>query len=86
MFRYELLRNEWVLLILFGGTALVFYVVLYYFDFWQPRPRDEATGKHKLKFLSAFEGIPWSIKIIIFLIVVIMTTYAIVRIIYPKSW
>ena len=86
MFRYELLRNEWIILVLFAGTAMVFYLVLFYLDFWKPREKDEKSGEYRENYLSVFEGIPWALKVTIFLIVVIMTTYAIIRVIDPKSW
>lgn len=37
MYRYEILRDQWLILALFSGVVVVFYFILYVYDYQAPR-------------------------------------------------
>lgn len=83
----DLLKNQLVIITLFGGTALVLYFMLYYIDLWRPRKKKEQKpDEYETNYLSANEAIPWSIKIIILVVVVFMIYYTIFGINNPQNW
>ena len=87
MFAYELLRNQWVMIALFGGLALVFYFVLHFQDYYLPRKhkannREEYETNH----MGAWQAIPWSVKVTIIVILIFGITYSIYVLLNPQSW
>jgi len=83
----DLLKNQLVIITLFGGTALVLYFIIYYIDLWRPRKKKEQNPEeYETNYLSANEAIPWSIKIIILVVVVFMIYYTIFGINNPQNW
>jgi uncharacterized membrane protein len=92
MFRYELLRNQWVMLALLGGIAIIAYIAIYVLDFSKERKQKKNHNKYgdqdlyETNYLTTWQGMPWSLKITIFIIVTLMTGYAVVLITNPQSW
>ena len=83
----DLLKNQLVIITLFGGTALVLYFMIYYIDLWRPRKKkEEKLDEYETNYLSANEAIPWAIKIIILVVVVFMIYYTIFGINNPQNW
>ncbi len=89
MFEYEFLRNQWVFVIVFGGLAAVFYVVLHYYDYLRPRKRKKKIrqpDEYETNYMSVWQGIPWAIKVTITLIFVFAVIYSIHAVLHPNSW
>ncbi len=87
MFGYEILRNKWVILMLFGGLALLFYVLVFYNDYHKSRKkRSDDPEKFETEYMGAWEAIPWSIKVTVAGIVIFALVYSIHAIIYPNSF
>jgi hypothetical protein len=84
MFRYDVLREQWLIGVLFIGTALVLYVALYYYDLRKPRKLKD--GVPVLHYLSTWEGIPWSIKVTAFIFSISMLIYIVNLFINPRAW
>jgi len=84
MFRYDTLREQWLIAVLFVGVALVLYLALYFYDLRKPRRMKD--GVPELHYLSTWEGIPWSIKVTAFLFFLSMTVYIINLFANPRSW
>ncbi len=83
----DLFKNQLVIITLFGGAAVVLYFILYYIDLWRPRKKKEQNPEeYETNYLSANEAIPWSIKIIILVVVVFMIYYTIFGINNPQNW
>ncbi len=83
----DLLKHQWIILTLLGGTAAVLYFILYYIDLWKPRKTRESDPEtYETNTMSANEAIPWSIKMIILVVVVFMAIYTMVMINNPKNW
>ncbi len=87
MFEYEFLRNQWVFVVIFGGLAAVFYVVLHYYDYHKPRKKkNKHSDDYETNYMSAWQGVPWSVKITIALIFVFAVIYSIHAVLHPNSW
>ncbi len=84
MFRYDTLREQWLIAVLFVGVALVFYLALYLYDLRKPRRMKD--GVPELHYLSIWEGIPWSIRVTAFIFFLSMTIYVINLFANPRSW
>lgn len=85
--RLEVFRNREVIIALFTGIALVLYVVLFYVDLWKPRKMKESEpDEPETRYLSVWEGIPWTIKVIMVVIVLAMIMYTIYLFINPPIW
>jgi hypothetical protein len=83
----ELLKHQWVIMALFGGAASALYIILYYVDFWRPRKvKDDDPETYDENYMSANRAIPWSIKMIILVLVAFMFFYTLVMIYNPKNW
>ena len=85
MFRYDTLREQWAIMAIFVGIALVLYFIVYYLDLEKPRKR-KPGGEYETNYLSAWDGIPWSLRITAVIIVISMILYLIQHIINPNSW
>jgi heme/copper-type cytochrome/quinol oxidase subunit 2 len=87
MFDYELLRNRWVLLILFTGIAFILFVILYFMDLWKPRKmKEDKPDEFDTAYLTTMEGIPSTIKVIIVAITLFMAYYLVTIFLKPQSW
>ncbi len=112
MFRYEILRDQWLILGLIGGTALVFYFILYFYDYHTPRrikekqpgspplrtsanpeqskPEGEQTKtpepEYETRYRSAWQAIPWGLRVTIIMMIIFAISYSIHGIIHPYSW
>ena len=83
----DLLKHQWIILTLLGGTAAVLYFILYYIDLWRPRKMKESDPEaHDTNYMSANQAIPWSVKMIILVVFVFMLLYTVVMINNPKNW
>lgn len=87
MFGYEILRNKWALIVLFGGAALVFYAILYLWDYYKERKMSETKpDEYETEYMTAWQAIPWTIKVTVTVIVAFGIIYSIHALIYPNSW
>ncbi len=87
MFDYEILRNRQVILVLCSGIALVLFTCLFYIDIWKPRKlKDDKPDESDTRYLSTWEGIPWTIKVISAVISLAMVLYTIDLFIHPVNW
>ncbi len=86
MFQYEILRNRWVILMLFTGLVLLLIIALFFLDYFTPRKVSEEKPDEYETHLSAWEGIPWGLKAVIGIILIFAVSYSIYAIIHPNSW
>ncbi|HEX2934794.1 MAG TPA: hypothetical protein VHO72_05525 [Bacteroidales bacterium] len=87
MFDYEILRNQRAILVLFSGVAIVLFVIIIYTDLWKPRKmKDNNPQEPDTRYLSTWEGIPWTIKVISVVIALAMALYTIQLFIHPTNW
>ena len=73
MFRIDLLQNEWLMLALIGGTALVAATILWYVAFW----RTGSTSRFK---------VPAFLIVVYVAIALVAIGYVAARIWYPPNW
>lgn len=88
MFGYELLREQWVILVLFIAACLIAFTALIYHELWKPRKKKKVGEEevYETQYLSTWKGIPTSIKITIFLLLIYLVTYSTYAILNPNSW
>ncbi len=87
MFRYDTLREQWLITALFMGLALVLYFIVFYIDLETPRKKKaEKPDEYETGYLSVWKGIPWSVKIASTIIMIFMIIYMVQHIINPNSW
>lgn len=85
--RLEVFRNREVIIALFAGIALVLYMALFYIDLWKPRKmKENEPDEPDARYLSVWEGIPWTIKVIVVIIVLAMAMYIIYLFVNPPVW
>jgi len=87
MFNYEILRNRWVIFVLFAGLALVFYVILYLIDYDRPRKRKEDDPEeYDSEYMNANEATPWALKVLVIAIFIFGIIFTLHVIEHPSSW
>jgi predicted small integral membrane protein len=84
MFRYDTLREEWLIAVLFTGLALILYLILFYIDLGTPRKMRD--GEPERNYLSVWHGIPWSVKVTVTVLLILIFIYLVSNILNPKSW
>jgi uncharacterized membrane protein len=93
MFRINVLRDQWVILIISAGLSLICLTTLFYLDLWRHREhsdKDEkedemksdeekrqVSEKYKTNYLSYSDGITWSLKALIAVISIFSILYTI---------
>lgn len=85
MFRYDDLREQWLIVVLFVGIALIFYMILFYIDLSLPRKKKPGTDEFELHYMSWYKAIPWSIWVTATAVIFFMFIYLLVHLIYPIS-
>ncbi len=87
MFRYDTLREQWLILAFFVGLALILYWIIFYSDLHRLRKmRSEKPDDYDKNYLTVWQGIPWSVKIASVAILIFMGIYLTVHILQPYSW
>lgn len=87
MFGYEILRNKWAWIVLFGGVALVIYSIVFLLDYWKKRKlKDGINGMYETEYMTAWQAMPWTVKITIAVIVVFGIIFSISQLTNPTSW
>ena len=87
MFRYDTLREQWLIITLFFGLAFVLFYIIISNDINRPREKKkDKPDEFRTEYLSVWQGIPWSVKIVVVVLFISMLTYQIVHIIHPNSW
>lgn len=87
MFGYEILRNKWAIVVLIGGTALVFYAILFLFDYYRERKvKKDNPEEYETEYLTAWQAFPWAVKLTMAVIVAFGIIYSINILINPTSW
>ncbi len=84
MLRFDVLQNDWVILAILGGIALVFYTAIAYLDMWTPRKMKD--GKTERGWLTWWQGIPWVLKVTYAALIIFVVIYTIYRAIVPPNW
>ena len=82
MLELNVIRAEWILLSLVGGTMVTFLLLIGYLDLWLPR-HDKFTGPAWMK---TFKHFPWVLIVTIVGGVTFMFVYLAVKIISPPHW
>jgi hypothetical protein len=85
MFRYDDLREQWLIVALFVGVAMIFYLLLFYIDLSLPRKKKPGSDEYQLHYLSWYKAIPWVIWVTAIGIMFFMFIYLLVHIIYQIS-
>ncbi len=87
MYKLELFRNREAILTLCIALSIALYAGLLYIDLWKPRKETEdAPGQPKTGFLSVLEGIPWSLKVMIVVLILAMGSYVLYLFSHPINW
>lgn len=87
MFKYELLRNQWAVLALCGGIALVFYFIVLFYDYHRDRKtKADNPTEYETEYLGVWQAIPWTVKITVALIFIFAVIYSVNALTHPKSW
>ncbi len=86
MFNYDVMRNQWVMLAMFGGVVFVLFVVVTYLDLWQPRKKKKDSDETETNYLSLSDGIPMSLKGTYIVLTIFTILYIIYRILNPPNW
>lgn len=87
MFRYDTLREQWLIVVLFMGVALVLLLIVFYIDLETLRRRKkDKPEEYETHYLSVWRGIPWSVKITATAIMIFMIIFLIEHMMHPNSW
>ena len=89
MFQLEVLRNQWVLLALFGGAALALMLVLYYLAAWRPRPQPDAktpSPENRGPGNWLVFTFPWILIVLYVSLAAFGLIYLIMRVSNPPNW
>ncbi len=87
MISYEAFREREVIIVLAVGIAIVLYIILFYVDLWKPRKLKEGQpSETETRYLSVWEGIPWTIRVIAVIIVLSMAAYTVYLFTHPMNW
>jgi len=91
MFRLEVLQHQWVMLMLFSGTALVLAACLAYMMIWRPRKDDaQAVAESGYEGVSTlrwyFSFMPWILTLVFSSVFVFAIVYAVISIKHPPNW
>jgi len=87
MFRLEVLQNQWVILALLGGTALVLLTALGYVAVWRTareKTRAEAAGEPEAP--APPRRVPWVIIALWVATAVYAIFYVILAVLNPPTW
>jgi uncharacterized BrkB/YihY/UPF0761 family membrane protein len=84
MLQYSVQQNQWLIMALFGGFALVLLSVLGYLALWRPRqPQAEGSasfGRWTRSYL------PWVLVVVYVAAAVFMVIYVWMRAASPPNW
>jgi large-conductance mechanosensitive channel len=91
MFELHVMQNQWLMLALIGGTALMLTLLLAYPAIWRRRDIEsmkettrEADKQGFFAWLNSF--MPWILSVIYIATIVFMVVYIIRRAAYPPNW
>ena len=85
MFRLDVLQDQWLILALFGGTALVLAVVLAYLALWRRREGEPADGPAAAE-RSDSHGVPWVMIFVFAATALFALAYLLMRAAAPPNW
>jgi uncharacterized iron-regulated membrane protein len=84
MLQYSVVQNQWLILALFGGFALVLVSVLGYLALWRRR-RPEAEGAAPFgRWLRSY--LPWVLVVTYAATLVYAVVYVVLRAANPPNW
>jgi heme/copper-type cytochrome/quinol oxidase subunit 2 len=87
MIKEELFHNREVYVMLLAGVALILYMLLIFVDLWKPRKmKENAPEEPESRYLSVWEGIPWSVRVVTAVIVFAMGAYTVYMFVHPVKW
>ncbi len=84
MLQYSVQQNEWLILALFGGFALVLLSVLGYMALWRRRRPEEEGATSFGRWLWGY--LPWVLGVTYLATVVYMVVYVCLRAANPPNW
>jgi len=79
MLRFDILQNQWLILALGGGAALVLAVVLSYLGFWRGSGHADATP-------AGHGRLPWILILVYVATFVFAIAYVLARAVEPPNW
>jgi hypothetical protein len=85
MFRYDVFREQWLIVVFFAGAALVIYMILFHIDLSLPRKKKPDSDEYQLHYLTWYKGVPWSIWVTAIAIFIFMFFYLLIHLLYPIS-
>lgn len=83
MFRYDTFREQLLIIVMFFGVALIFYLILFFVDLSMPRKKKPGEENYELNYLSWYKAIPWSIWVTALSLLFFMFIYLLVHLLYP---
>ena len=88
MFRVDVLQNQWLILALGGGVAVLFCVVLLFLALW--RPRETAPSEGTVQRPSVFGWLrsfmPWLLVLVALALAAFMAVYVAGAVRRPPNW
>jgi F0F1-type ATP synthase assembly protein I len=85
MLRLDVLQNQWLILALVGGTALVLFVALAYVAVWRVQRREAAEGEVRAA-PPPQSTIPWIVIVFWVAAVVYAAVYIVQAVLNPPTW
>jgi hypothetical protein len=91
MFNLNVLQNQWLMLALIGGTALMFTLLLAYPAIWRPRKEpSEDTAQEPTQPLSVLAWLrsfmPWILIVVYAAAAVYVVIYTWMAAVNPPNW
>ena len=83
MLHLDVLQNQWLILALVGGAAVLFAVILLFTALWRPREEEDAAegaGPVRRSFM------PWVIVLLLGATAVFMAAYLLRAMLRPPNW
>ena len=84
MFRLDVLQNQWLMLSLTGGIALILGMVLFLLMLWKPREegKSETPGESEL----AWRTFPWFLVVVYVGLILFAVVYVIHTAMVSPNW
>ena len=88
MFRLDVMQNQWLILALVGGAAMVLAFVLCYQASWRQRQRviEYRNDADSNNWRFSFEHMPWGLMLFYISTLVFEVTYVIWSVLDPPNW
>jgi H+/Cl- antiporter ClcA len=84
MLHLDVLQNQWLILALVGGAAVLFAVILLFTALWRPREEEESAAEGTEPVRRPF--MPWLIILLFGATAVFMAVYVLRATLRPPNW